>query len=350
MTVIKSEMLRARAGVLRATRRFFDERGFIEVQTQCLSADNVVDAHIDPVEVPGAAILLPPGFFDAHLLNASALTTSTLNDSVLNAGSFAAGSIADTYYLQTSPEFAMKRLLALGVSSIYNLGPVFRAGERSPRHNIEFTMLEWYDVGASMENVIAQTIDLVELTLGKSRPRVVTYRELFHETLGFDPIDCPVDVIEKEAASVDASLARSLAGQRDELLDVLLTERIEPLIANESVLIRNYPITQAALARRSEEDPQTAERFELIVHGLELANGYGELLDADELLTRNQASNQKRIATGRRPLPIDSRLIAAMRQGLPPCSGVALGFDRLVMLAIGTKEIADVLAFPIETA
>lgn len=325
MTVIKSEMLRARAAMLRATRNFFDERGFIEVQTQCLSADNVVDAHIDPVEVPGAAMLLPRGCLNA-------------------------GSIADTYYLQTSPEFAMKRLLALGVSSIYNLGPVFRAGERSPRHNIEFTMLEWYDVGASMETVITQTIDLVELTLGQGRPRVVTYRELFRESLGFDPIECPIEVIEKEAAGVDELLAKLLAGQRDELLDVLLTERIEPLIANASVLIRNYPITQAALARRSDEDPQTAERFELIVRGLELANGYGELLDADELLARNQVSNQKRVATGRRPLPIDSRLIAAMRQGLPACSGVALGFDRLVMLAIGTREIADVLAFPIETA
>ena len=325
MILPKAEMLRTRAGLLQKARRFFDERGFIEVQTQCLSADNVVDAHIDPVEVRGEAMLIPRG---------------PLNQ----------GSIADTYYLQTSPEFAMKRLLSLDVPSIYSLGPVFRAGERSSRHNIEFTMLEWYDVGASMDTVIEQTIDLVELTLGEGRPRVVNYRDLFRETLGFDPIECNVQRIENEVASVDDHLASSLSGKRDDLLDVLLTERIEPMVAHESLLIRNYPITQAALARRSDEDPETAERFELMIRGLEIANGYGELVDADELLARNIASNEKRVATGRRPLPIDSRLITSMRAGMPACAGVALGFDRLVMLAIGSGEIEDVLAFPIETA
>jgi len=318
--ICKPEMLRTRAKMLRATRRFFDDAGFLEVQTPCLSRDNVVDAHIDPVEVAGHALLL------------------------------ARGMAAPQYYLQTSPEFAMKRLLAEGVSSIYSLGPVFRAGERSPRHNIEFTMLEWYAVSASMDEVIQQTIDFVESLLPFGKPRVVTYRELFRESLHFDPIDAPIETIEQVAQQVDVSLARSLQGQRDELLDVLMTERIEPMIANQMVLIRNYPITQAALARRCDDDSQTAERFELIVNGLELANGYGELLDADELLARNKISNEKRIATGRKPLPIDSQLISAMRFGLPACSGVALGFDRLVMLALGTREIGDVLAFPIETA
>lgn len=254
------------------------------------------------------------------------------------------------YFLQTSPEFAMKRLLAMGVGSMYSLGPVFRAGERSPRHNIEFTMLEWYVVGASMDHVMDQTIQLLAITLGAVSPRKVTYRELFKQSLGFDPIDADLSRLEREVALVDASLARSLAGQRDELLDVLMTERIEPTIAGETVLIHHYPLSQAALARPSQDDPQTAERFELIVHGLELANGYGELLDADELISRNAVNNQKRAATGRRPLPVDSRLVTAMRAGLPACSGVALGFDRLMMLAMGTSEIADVLAFPIESA
>jgi len=318
--ICKPEMLRTRAAMLRVTRQFFDDAEFIEVQTPCLSRDNVVDAHIDPVEVLGDALLLAKEMAEPR------------------------------YYLQTSPEFAMKRLLAEGVSSIYNLGPVFRAGERSPRHNIEFTMLEWYAVAASMDDVILQTIDLVDLSLPFGRPRVVTYRELFRESLQFDPIDAAIETIEHAALQVDVSLARSLRGQRDELLDVLMTERIEPMIDKQMVLIRNYPLTQAALARRSDDDPQTAERFELIVNGLELANGYGELLDADELLARNKISNEKRIATGRKPLPVDSQLIAAMRSGLPACSGVALGFDRLVMLALGTREIGDVLAFPIETA
>lgn len=318
--IFKPEMLRTRAAMLRSTRRFFDDAGFIEVQTPCLSCDNVVDAHIDPVEVPGTALLL------------------------------AKGMAASQYYLQTSPEFAMKRLLADGMGSIYSLAPVFRAGERSPRHNIEFTMLEWYCVSVSMEDVIQQTIELVDLLLPFGRPRVITYRQLFQEFLKFDPIEAPMETIQQAAEQVDRSLTRSLAGQRDELLDVLMTERIEPMIAHEIILICNYPITQAALARRSDDDPQTAERFELIVNGLELANGYGELLDADELLARNQISNVKRMATGRKPLPIDSRLIAAMRSGLPACSGVALGFDRLVMLALDTREISDVLTYPIETA
>jgi elongation factor P--(R)-beta-lysine ligase len=233
---------------------------------------------------------------------------------------------------------------------MYNLAPVFRAGERSPRHNIEFTMLEWYDVGASMDQTIEQTVALVDRLLQKGRPRIVTYRQLFQETLGFDPIDAALDVLEKQTAGVDEQLARSLRGQRDELLDVLMTERVEPLICQEMVLIKNYPLSQAALARQSDEDPQTAERFELIVEGLELANGYGELLDADTLLVRNEVNQKKRLATGRKPLPQESRLVDAMRRGMPACSGVALGFDRVVMLALGTRDIADVLAFPIEEA
>ncbi len=159
-----------------------------------------------------------------------------------------------------------------------------------------------------------------------------------------------METLQRAVAEVDASLALSLAGQRDELLDVLLTERIEPQLNNDIVLIHNYPLTQAALARQCEHDPETADRFELMVHGLELANGYGELLDADELRQRNVQNNQKRLATGRSELPVDSRLLDAMRSGMPACSGVALGFDRLVMMAMRTKDVSDVLTFPIELA
>ncbi len=316
----KLDHLRVRARLLRQTRAFFDEIGFIEVQPPCLSRDLIVDAHIDPVIVPGQSLGLPSGM------------------------------AAATYYLQSSAELAMKRLLAQGVGSMYSIGPVFRAGERSPRHNVEFTMLEWYAVGASMQDAIKQTVSLVQRMLGNRPTRVVTYRELFQQTLGFDPIETPVQRLEIEVAKVDADLATSLLGQRDELLDVLLTERIEPAVATESLLIRNYPLSQAALARRCDDDPQTAERFEWMIDGLELANGYGELIDADELQSRSEANNQKRIAAGRRPLASDSRLVEAMRSGLPPCAGVALGFDRLVMLAVGSREIGDVLVFPIEDA
>jgi len=313
-------MVTERARLLRLTRHFFDERGFTEVQPPCLSRDQVVDAHIDPVEVSGNALLLPHD-------------TAAL-----------------TYYLQTSPEFAMKRLIAMGCGSIYSIVPVFRAGERSTRHNIEFTMLEWYDVGGSMQSVVEQTISLVTNLLGISRPEVITYRQLFRQSLGFDPIDEPLDTLYYAVARVDTHLAESLRTQRDEMLDVLMTEVIEPIVGERSLLIQNYPLTQAALARQSDNDPQTAERFEWMIEGLEIANGYGELLDAEELLRRNVQSNQKRIATGRKPLPESSQLIEAMRSGMPPCSGVALGFDRLVMLSLRTRNIADVIAFPIEIA
>lgn len=313
-------MVAQRAKLLAQTRRYFDRLGFSEVTPPCLSRDQVVDAHIDPVEVNGDALLLP------------------------------ADCRAPVYYLQTSPELAMKRLIALGCGSIYAIVPVFRAGERSVRHNIEFTMLEWYEVGGSMASAIQHTISLVTTVLQIPQPRLVTYRQLFRQTLGFDPIDQPLDSLHDAVATVDPHLAGSLRDQRDALLDVLMTEIIEPQIASESLLIHNYPLTQAALARQCPDDPQTAERFEWIVHGLELANGYGELLDHQELSRRNAESNQKRLATGRKPLPETNRLLDAMQQGMPPCSGVALGFDRLLMLAIGTRDIADVIPFPIELA
>jgi len=314
------ERLRARAVLLRQVRQFFDDAGFIEVQPPCLSRDNVVDAHIDPVEVAGTALRLP------------------------------ADLAAPRYYLQSSPEFAMKRLLARGSGPIYSLGPVFRAGERSPRHNVEFTMLEWYDVNVGMDAVIDQTLQLVAQTLVVAAPTVITYRELFRTHAGFDPIAEPIGTLENLVAQIDPHLATGLSGKRDELLDVLMTEFIEPRVADQNLLIRNYPLTQAALARPSDDDPQTAERFELIVGGLEIANGYGELLDADELLRRNVENNRKRLATGRQPLPVDSQLIAAMRAGIPPCAGVALGLDRLLMLRQQTRDIADVLPLPIEVA
>ncbi len=286
------ERLALRDRLLRAVRQYMNDQQLIEVQTPCLSRDNVVDAHIDPVIVPGRSMLLP-----------SDLT-------------------AEQYYLQTSPEFCMKRMIAAGSGSIYSLGPVFRAGERSNRHNIEFTMLEWYVVNGTMEQVIEQTIDLLKLAIGPCKVQRWSYRELFQSKLGFDPIREPVATLQSAVAEIDASLAQSLAGQRDELLDVLLTERIEPLLKDDIVLIHHYPLTQAALARQCQRDPETAERFELMVHGLELANGYGELLDADELRRRNVQNNAKRLATGRSELPVDSQLLEAMRSGMLPARGL----------------------------
>lgn len=314
------QMVLARAELLRQVRAFFDDRGFCEVQPPCLSREQVVDAYIDPVELSGRALMLP------------------------------AGDVAERYFLQTSPEFAMKRLLGQGSGSIYAISPVFRAGERSPRHNLEFTMLEWYDVGGCLQDVIEQTIALVTAALAVPRPELITYRQLFQRYLDFDPIDEPLATLHRHTVEVDRGLADSIAGDRDAMLDVLLTERIEPAVGAASLLIHHYPLTQAALARPSDIDPATAERFEWMIGGLEIANGYGELMDAEELLRRNHANNAKRLQSGRGPLPVEGRLLAAMREGLPPCSGVALGFDRLLMLRMGVDDIADVLPLPIEIA
>jgi len=327
------ENLKARARLLREVRSFFDSEGLTEVQPPVLSRDHVVDAYIDPVEIDGRALRLP------------------------------AGEHAATYYLQTSPELAMKRLLTLGIGSIYSIGPVFRGGERSARHNVEFTMLEWYSVGMGFDAIIDQTIRLVRGVLMLPPPQVVTYRELFRQHLGFDPIEVPIARLCDAVAAVEPDLANDYRTEvaaasdgsgpeahRDAMLDILLTEVIEPRVGESSLVIRNYPLSQAALARPSSDDPATAERFEWMIGGLELANGYGELLDADELHRRSQINNAKRVASGRQELPIDNSLLAAMRHGLPESSGVALGFDRLVMLAQGTRDIADVIPLTIEHA
>lgn len=320
-----ADSLRARAALLRTVRRFFDDAGLIEVQPPCLSRDLIIDAAIDPIQVDGRQLRLP------------------------------ADLAADRYYLQSSPELAMKRLLAHGSGSIYSLGPVFRAGERGPQHNVEFTMLEWYEVGAPVDAVIQRTIDLVTAVLGIAPPRITSYRQLFTRTLGLDPIDCPLAALLERIAAVDRALAHRLSGAadascRDELLDVLMTEAIGPQIAEENLVVRNYPLSQAALAQPCPQDPQTAQRFELFVAGVELANGYGELLDAAQWARREAANNARRRRTGRATLQARGTLAAAMASGLPPCSGVALGFDRLLMLQLGAEDISAAIPLTIETA
>jgi lysyl-tRNA synthetase class 2 len=314
------EMIRQRALLLRDLRRFFDSRGFLEVQPPCLSRDCVVDAYIDPIEVQsqqfGLGLDLPA-----------------------------------TYYLQTSPEAAMKRLLAAGAPSIYSLGPVFRSGERGDLHNVEFSMLEWYEVNVGLTAGIRFLGEFVSHILGHDGYDVVTYRQLYRDSLGFDPIDADLGTIAEHVARVDSSLAGSQGGDRDLLLDVLLSQRIGPTLGiDRPVIVKNYPISQAALARQSPEDAQCAARFELFADGIELANGYDELRSADVLIERTRRCNEKRQSTGRQGLASQSALVQAMREGLPPCVGVALGVDRLLMVRTGASSIADILPFPIESA
>jgi lysyl-tRNA synthetase class 2 len=279
-------------------------------------------------------------------------------------------------WLQTSPEFGMKRLLAAGAGAIYQVARVFRQDELGPLHNPEFTLVEWYQPGEGMDQGMQFTSDLCEALLASApkcgtaalgcadrpaQPRAavpqfaaerISYREAFQRYAGIDPhvADGPalVAAVRKCGIQPPASLDPA---DRDGWLDLLLVERVQPhLGVDRPALLYDYPASQAALARIRPGDPPVAERFELFVAGVELANGYHELLDPAELRTRNARTNAQRMADGKPALPEESRLLRAMESGLPPAVGVALGFDRLVMLAAGAKSIAEVMAFPFDRA
>lgn len=312
--------IRERADLLRELRQFFDSRGFLEVQPPCLSQCCVVDAYIDPIEVAAQQLRL-------------------------------ADDLPGPLFLQTSPEAAMKRLLAAGAPSIYSIGPVFRAGERGRMHNTEFTMLEWYDVGAGLDQGIRLLGELAATTLDHDGYDVRSYRQLFQDSLGFDPVDADLETVRAVASQLDAGLAQNIVNDRDLLLDILLSQIIQPKLGlQRPLIVKNYPLSQAALARVSADDPHCAARFELFVAGVELANGYDELVDVDVLLERSARANQKRAGADRPTLPIESALVDAMRDGLPPCAGVALGVDRLLMMRTGEDSIEKVIPFPIESA
>jgi len=313
------ENLRLRAGLLRRLREFFDRHGFLEVETPILSADTVVDRHLDPfsTEIPHG-----PGEPPLRL------------------------------WLQTSPEFAMKRLLAAGGRAIYQVTRVFRLDEQGPLHNPEFTMVEWYRVGDGLDEGIQLTSDLCDALLKRGPAERLTYRAAFQEHVGVDPHTADADTLISAAQRWGIVSPASLSSQdRDGWLDLLLSERVRPHLGQKRpVILYDYPATQAALARVRADEPPVAERFELFVSGIELANGYHELLDPAELRRRNARANAQRQADGKPPLPEQSRLLAAMQSGLPPAVGVSLGFDRLVMLAAGAKSLSEVMAFPFDRA
>jgi lysyl-tRNA synthetase class 2 len=255
-------------------------------------------------------------------------------------------------WLQTSPEFGMKRLVASGATAIYQIGKAFRQSETGEMHNPEFTMLEWYRVGDNLESGMALLGELVEEMLGQPKTKRVTYRQVFSQHVGVDPFSCAVSDLKSIALQHGIEIEMPCeASARDDWLNLILSRLIEPKLGFEGgVIIYDWPASQAALAVIREEEVPVAERFEMYVHGVELANGYHELLDPDELARRNSVVNQERVKDGQPLLPEDSRLLHAMRSGLPACAGVAMGVDRLVMLALGLKKIKDVIAFPIGRA
>ncbi len=245
----------------------------------------------------------------------------------------------------------MKRLLAAGGEAIYQICRAFRAGEAGELHNPEFTIVEWYRRDDAMADGMQLLSDLSESLLGLGPAEQVSYGEAFRLHAGVDPHQAPpaelAELTRRWGISVSASFA---ADDRDGWLNLLLAHLVEPHLGQSvPTILYDYPSSQAALAR-VEGDPPVAKRFELYVRGIELANGYHELLDADVLRQRNLAANPQRVADGKPPLPEESRLLAAMDEGLPASTGVALGFDRLVMLAAGAANVAEVLAFPIDRA
>jgi lysyl-tRNA synthetase class 2 len=312
--------LQLRAELLARTRRFFAERGFLEVETPLLSADVVVDRYLEPL-----AVTLP---------------TDPRRPAEGRA-----------MWLQTSPEFAMKRLLAGGAEAIYQITRAFRAGEAGPLHNPEFTIVEWYRRGDSMADGMQLLSDLAEELLQLGPAERISYANAFETHAGVDAHRATLEQLRDVAERRGIRASESFAGaDRDNWLNLLLAELVEPNLGRERpTILFHYPASHAALAR-VDGNPPVAERFELYVRGIELANGYHELTDAETLRTRNREANRMRAAEGKPPLPEESRLLAAMEHGLPECTGVALGFDRVVMLAAGAPSLRDVMAFPIDRA
>ncbi|WP_150909923.1 EF-P lysine aminoacylase EpmA [Marinobacter halotolerans] len=309
--------LESRAQQLAWVRGFFARRNVLEVETPVLGRCSVTDLNIDSVPAyPGSASPSPR-----------------------------------CHWLQTSPEYPMKRLLAAGAGDIYQVARVFRDGERGARHNPEFSLLEWYRRGFDDSDLMTEVAELVCGWLQCPDPVTLDYREAFLRFAGVDPLATDDHKIR---ARCEAWMGQDqLSGMlRDECLDLLMSFCVEPSLAELGpVFITGYPESQAALARVSEVDGvRKAHRFELYVNGLELCNGYWELTDPDEQRARFELDNQARRRAGRPEMPVDEALLAAMHAGVPDCAGVALGLDRLLMLKLGVTDIAEVLAFPSDRA
>jgi elongation factor P--(R)-beta-lysine ligase len=307
--------LEQRSTMLRKLREFFYARSFIEVETPLLATEVIPELHIEPMAVeadsPGTA----------------------------------------TSFLQASPELHMKCLLAAGATAIFQVTRSFRAGERGPLHNPEFTIVEWYRLGDGYHEGMQLLSDLGEALLGRGRAERMTYAAAFQTHIGVNPHTASMDELRRAAEAHGLRPPQGLGDDRDGWLNLLLAECVEKHLGRgKPTILFDYPPSQAALACVRDDPCPIAERFELYVEGIELANGYHELVDAGVLRERNHRASLLRAADGKPELPEDSRLLSAMDAGLPPCCGCALGFDRVVMLAAGVQSIDEVISFPIDRA
>ncbi len=302
--------------MMRRAREHFAVANVLEVDTPALSRFAVSDTQIESLEIAHSLVSRVP------------------------------------LYLHTSPEYCMKRLLAAGYPDIYSICRVFRDGESGRRHQPEFTMIEWYRIGFGLGEIVDDTLALIANMLGTQRaPGTAVqhdYRDVFRATIGVDPLDASIDEL-ATVAEADADLRAALGDERDDWLDLLLSTRVATRFETDRLtVLRHYPASQAALARLCPDDLQVADRFEVFLGSMELANGYVELTDAHEQAERIDRENAERERRGSRTRPVDSRLLEALESGLPNCAGVAMGFERLQMIHDATDDIGDVLTFDFE--
>lgn len=297
------ETLGARAEILISIRNFFNSRGFLEVETPLLCKTSVTDPFIQ--SIPALA----------------------------------------NHYLQTSPEYAMKRLLAANSGPIFQICKAFRRDELGRFHNPEFTMIEWYRPGFDHHELMNETDELLQLVLKKPAAQRKSYADIFIEYLNINPHFASLAELQALAREKNISVAAEIS-EPDTWLQLLMSEYIEPRIGQDRpCFIYDFPVSQAALARISPGNPQTASRFEVYYRGVELANGFHELQDADEQRKRFEKNREMRKELQLNDMKIDEFLLAALSHGLPDCAGVALGIDRLIMLALDADCISNVISF-----
>lgn len=303
--------LKKRAHILDSIRAFFKKRDYLEVETPQMARFGVTDVYLDNIKARFRGV---------------------------------------DYSLQTSPEYHMKRLLAAGSGSIFQLSRAFRDDELGRWHNPEFTMLEWYQLGADHHALMEEMDTLLQEILACPKLIKKTYQQAFEEACALDPLSA--SILECKAALKRFELDKVLPQEekdRDQYLFLLMSHIVEPTLSKSEtpVAIYDFPRSQAAL---SQVKNNVAERFEIYYKGIELANGFHELTDASAQEARFQEDNIKRQQRGLQSVEKDSFLLTALKQGLPPCSGVALGVDRLIALALGEETIASVLAFDFSRA
>ncbi len=299
--------------MLKRARAFFEERNILEVDTPILSRFAVSDPHIESIEV---TLQLDPD---------------------------------KSWFLQTSPEYCMKRLLSAGYPDIYEICKVFRDAEAGRYHQPEFTMVEWYRLNFGLNDIVQDTLEFITALVDAKRfnkaPMLLSHAEAFAEFAGIDSSTADIETL-SAAVAADDQLKQSLGDSRDDWLDLILAEKISSKFPTDRLTaLCHYPASQAALSRICPDDASVADRFEVFAGDLELANGYVELVDAKEQSSRFEADQSARKLAGRPQRPIDRALIAALASGLPACAGVAVGFDRVHMLNEGTGDIRQALSF-----